>query len=487
MKRIHIVTIFLFGLLSAQGGGNALEFDGVDDIVNCGTDTSLNIQDMLTIEVWIRSPESNSYARIVDRYDFFQHQGFNLVRYPEMNSAMLDFYSTVDTKHTYGGYTPVFDNNWHYVAATFDSINIRIYIDGRLEEHAVLPEGKRIQLCPRYLAIGNGFDGATWFPFHGIIDEVRLWNTALDSATIRDWMHKRLSPEHPRFSHLAGYWTFNEGQGSIAGDSSGFQNDGVITGMDTTSAWINSTVPLAESPVDQLLNVSAIWASRDSASSSILSIQDTSVTGDACVIFAHNGEDLTWNSSDIPENSGILNRIKRTWQVEVYDTLSATLIFDVSGLDMTDGNALCLLIDDDGDFSNADTAHGIYNPVNNSFTIPNQNLQFGNYYTIGTEESMISNVTQTPTAPPKRLLLSQNYPNPFNPETQFYYTLPNAASIEINLYNISGQKVKVLYNGFQSAGEHRVKIRGDDLSSGLYFYEIKTPTKIIRKKCILLR
>jgi hypothetical protein len=491
MIRLVVLPIFILQLCShlfAQGGGSALRFDGSDDIVICGADSSLNIQEMLTIEAWIKGSLSQStYARIVDKFEFFQHQGFSLVRYPELNSCMLDFYATDDTKHTHGGTTSTFDEKWHYVAATFDSINIKIYIDGRLEAHAVLPGKKSIQLCPKYLSIGNGFDGATWFPYSGIIDEVRLWNTSLDSVTIKNWMHKTLSPDHPGSSNLVGYWKFDEDEGSVAGDSSGTQNHGMLTNMDTTSSWINSTVPIAGSFASQLDDVSAVWTSVDSNFSTIFSINDTNITGDACIIFGHNGEDLTWNSTDIPENFDILYRINRVWHAEVYDTISGYAIFDVSDLDISDGNGLKLLIDADGIFSDADTAHGIYDSTQELFIVSNQNFQHGYHYTLGTEEQLVSHICNPPLILPQQLILTQNYPNPFNPESQFTYSLPFAGPVEISLYNVRGQKVKTLFKGYNSSGTHSMKITGTHLSSGVYIYELKTSIYTIRKKCILLR
>ncbi len=76
----------------AQGGVNNLWFDGADDYVNCGSDSTLDLREQLTIEAWIKGdPNNYSYTRIVDKYQFFAQQGFNLVRETASNSVMLDF------------------------------------------------------------------------------------------------------------------------------------------------------------------------------------------------------------------------------------------------------------------------------------------------------------------------------------------------------------------------------------------------------------
>ena len=220
----------------AQGGINTLWFDGSDDYVDCGTDTSLDLAEQLTIEVWIKGNNNNySWARIVDKYQFFVHQGFSFVREPNTNSVMLDFWATDGSKHSCGALIPVFDEQWHYVATTFDGNVVKMYVDGNFQNQ-LITDDKIIQFCPDHLLIAGGWDGATWFPYLGYIDEVRVWNTAVDSITIKEWTHKKITPEHPHWSNMVGYWKFNEGSGSSAGDSSNVGNHGVLTNIDTTSA-----------------------------------------------------------------------------------------------------------------------------------------------------------------------------------------------------------------------------------------------------------
>jgi hypothetical protein len=69
--------------------------------------------------------------------------------------------------------------------------------------------------------------------------------------------------------------------------------------------------------------------------------------------------------------------------------------------------------------------------------------------------------------------LHTNYPNPFNPATELQYDLPEPSEVDISVYNIQGQTVKVLYKDFQQAGSHTVRWDGKDennrsLTSGLY-------------------
>lgn len=69
--------------------------------------------------------------------------------------------------------------------------------------------------------------------------------------------------------------------------------------------------------------------------------------------------------------------------------------------------------------------------------------------------------------------LGQNYPNPFNPSTTIKYNLDRSNNVMLTVYNISGQKVDTLVNGYQSAGEHKITWRSKGLSSGIYFCRLQ--------------
>jgi hypothetical protein len=70
---------------------------------------------------------------------------------------------------------------------------------------------------------------------------------------------------------------------------------------------------------------------------------------------------------------------------------------------------------------------------------------------------------------PDNFILYQNYPNPFNPTTKIKYFVPQGSNVRINLYNILGSKVKTIYDGFASAGDHELTLDASKLSSGIYF------------------
>jgi hypothetical protein len=93
---------------------------------------------------------------------------------------------------------------------------------------------------------------------------------------------------------------------------------------------------------------------------------------------------------------------------------------------------------------------------------------------------------------PAEISLSQNYPNPFNPSTQISFRIPVRSRVELVIYNISGAKVRTLVSSAMEAGEYDVVFDGRDgkgqtLSSGNYFYRLKTDNETITRKMTLIK
>ena len=98
-------------------------------------------------------------------------------------------------------------------------------------------------------------------------------------------------------------------------------------------------------------------------------------------------------------------------------------------------------------------------------------------YGVGIDETMI----------PQTSLLDQNYPNPFNPTTTIGYDLSKMSNIELVIYDIAGRKVKTLFTGNKCAGHHKIIWDASNLSSGVYFYRLKTDNYIETKKMVFMK
>jgi flagellar hook assembly protein FlgD len=73
--------------------------------------------------------------------------------------------------------------------------------------------------------------------------------------------------------------------------------------------------------------------------------------------------------------------------------------------------------------------------------------------------------------------LSQNYPNPFNPTTTIEFALPTNSKVDVDIYNILGQKVASLFSGYKSVGYHQVEWNASNFGSGVYFYKINATSE----------
>lgn len=88
---------------------------------------------------------------------------------------------------------------------------------------------------------------------------------------------------------------------------------------------------------------------------------------------------------------------------------------------------------------------------------------------------------------PSKVALSQNYPNPFNPTTNIEYSVPNAGKVTLTVYNVVGQQVATLVNGFQSAGSKVITFDASGLSSGIYLYQLKAGNEVLTRKFTLIK
>lgn len=80
---------------------------------------------------------------------------------------------------------------------------------------------------------------------------------------------------------------------------------------------------------------------------------------------------------------------------------------------------------------------------------------------------------------PNEIQLSQNYPNPFNPSTNIDYSLPNAGTVRLEVFDILGRSVSVLVNNeFQRSGAHTVTFNAQNLSSGVYIYQLSMENSV---------
>jgi len=104
-------------------------------------------------------------------------------------------------------------------------------------------------------------------------------------------------------------------------------------------------------------------------------------------------------------------------------------------------------------------------------------------------DTLYGEMTDVPPAQdiPNKMQLNQNYPNPFNPSTKIRFTISDFGFTTLKVYDVLGNEVTTLVNEEKHPGVYEVEFNANELSSGIYFYQLKAGDFISIKKMILLR
>ncbi|MFO7446378.1 MAG: T9SS type A sorting domain-containing protein, partial [Ignavibacteriaceae bacterium] len=99
-----------------------------------------------------------------------------------------------------------------------------------------------------------------------------------------------------------------------------------------------------------------------------------------------------------------------------------------------------------------------------------------------------SDVTEVEITAPKEFILYNNYPNPFNPETVIEFTVPENGMAKLKVFNITGEEVATLFNGFAEAGKYyKISFNAVSLAAGIYFTRLQYGSNAITKKMTYLK
>ena len=96
------------------------------------------------------------------------------------------------------------------------------------------------------------------------------------------------------------------------------------------------------------------------------------------------------------------------------------------------------------------------------------------------EESVIDEI-------PTNFNLTQNYPNPFNPSTKIRYSVPQASTIVIRVFDVLGNEIETLMNEEKAIGTYEISWYAEQLPSGIYFYRLQAGPFVETKKMVLIK
>jgi hypothetical protein len=152
--------------------GNALQFNGSSNYVDCGNGTSLDITGAITIEAWVKKSLSVTADDIVGHGAngyLFYITGDNILKFGKQNVNGI-------------GTKIIADVNWHHVSVSYNGSNASFYIDGQFQESPIY--SSTFTNTTNLFIGADSYGGGTEY-FNGLIDEVRVYGATLTSAQIQ--------------------------------------------------------------------------------------------------------------------------------------------------------------------------------------------------------------------------------------------------------------------------------------------------------------
>ncbi len=235
MRKVIILITLFFGIPFFGISQNSLSFDGIDDRLNCGNNETVQITGTnITLEAWVypTSWRDNIWqGNIIDKENFAPQQGY-MLRCGDGGRVNFNFGSTTAWNELNTDTPVLVLNEWQHIAATYDGVSQKIYINGILV--AEMANANVIANTTENLTIGDNSSGSREFP--GRIDEVKIWNTARTAAEILIDMENTYCPSALPLEGLQLYYPFDQGVAgafnfgiSIAFDFSGNGNNGILS------------------------------------------------------------------------------------------------------------------------------------------------------------------------------------------------------------------------------------------------------------------
>ncbi|MGF2412513.1 MAG: LamG-like jellyroll fold domain-containing protein, partial [Ferruginibacter sp.] len=239
-----------------------LHFDGVNDYINCGNSSMLNLTASLSLEAWINRSTAGTDDCIIGKDVFANGTGYALWVY-QNNKFVLRF-----SNREYSSVSAIAANVWTHVAATYDAATttLKLYINGVLDAtftSVAVPVSNTGNLF-----IGTPQDAVAnaSFAFGGSMDEVRIWNRTLVQSEIQNNMNCSLSPVNQ--TGLLVLYHFDQGivlnnNSTVTSltDTSGNNNNGTLTNFALAGAasnWVAGTVTVNCSPAATGLNFDGV-------------------------------------------------------------------------------------------------------------------------------------------------------------------------------------------------------------------------------------
>jgi len=228
-------------------GNQVLSLDGQGDCMRVADSQSLrSFSDAITIEVWLKassfSAESGNVNSIIRKNIIPGAENF-LLRFRNVNGTLL---LDMGLGSEIGGLQVADEfgvGTWYHLAGTYDGSTITIFVNGLVIDSKNISGQLQIDQSDLYIGRGDPTFSAGEY-FHGLLDEIRLWNVTRSQEQIQAAINTPLTGNQ---EGLIGYWNFDD---RTAKDLSDHGNDGILNGdaRIVESPRPDSTAPEQEQP-----------------------------------------------------------------------------------------------------------------------------------------------------------------------------------------------------------------------------------------------
>lgn len=231
----------------------ALQFDGVDDFAAIVDSGQFDLLSKLTVEAWIKPLSLSSSGQYLGNWDivygsttepsdfdwFSVRWGLHRLSSP-LDNTMWGFDVCPDYCLGLGsGRGRLQPGRWDHLAGTYDGSQLAIYQNGKLIGTVGQSQPAGLQDV-NFIVLGAGY-----MPFHGVIDEVRIWNVARSQAEIQADLHRTLTGSEPG---LIGYWRLDDSSGQQFVDGTSYHSDGRLGSSAASDSqdpiWVESDAPI---------------------------------------------------------------------------------------------------------------------------------------------------------------------------------------------------------------------------------------------------
>ncbi len=229
---------FLLDILTAEKGKDNAVFlrPGFSEYIKIPKNgTKLADMGDFTIELRLKPKDATSDPSIISDKDWDSGGNAGYVFARRGSSWKFNIANTDRSRRDVNAGFNIEDDLWHHIAVTFDMDGDAIcYTDGREGGRGFMgyPSGDSFLSPQEFIALGeDGTLNYTYGQWKGVFDEVRIFDTVVDSLTIAEWSgEKNVENRHPYKENLIGYWKLDEYEGVKVIDDSGNGYDGQTEG-----------------------------------------------------------------------------------------------------------------------------------------------------------------------------------------------------------------------------------------------------------------